>query len=107
LPHLNNGNTPVMTPVKGNKGAISFNIGNHGPHLFESKETQTILDDQKFLEKYGYGKGFSQISKSPQNKNEPKMAPDLNKLRAMVPQLSGITQNFSLSSAIENSPNPL
>lgn len=58
------GSTPVMTPVKGNKGAITYNLPSVGPLQFESKETQTILDDQKFLEKYGYGKGFSQISKS-------------------------------------------
>ena len=97
-----------MTPVKGNKGTVQFNIGIYGPQMFESKETQTILDDQKFLEKYGYGKGFSQISKSPQNISEPKVAPDLNKLRAMVPQLSGMSKNFSLNEVPhENSPNPL
>jgi hypothetical protein len=63
LPHLNNqsGNTPVMTPVKGNKGQVAFSISNHFMCLpqVQNQETQTILDDQKFLEKYGYGKGFS------------------------------------------------
>lgn len=63
LPHLNNqsGNTPVMTPVKGNKGQVAFSISNQFMCLpqVQNQETQTILDDQKFLEKYGYGKGFS------------------------------------------------
>ena len=61
--------TPTMSPIKKNLTAPTMNLQdldaspNHQIPKFNDQEAQTLLDQKEFLEKFGYGKGFSCITK--------------------------------------------